>query len=1033
MIALAAMLVAASAALSQAEQAVLIDGPLEAVAVPTPAELPPARLAKAQAIWVWSALREPRRLSPDDYGRHRQQRPLVAARTLLVRVPAARGGRSLGLRVIAAPLAMWSEVPEPLLPSWPLPRSGRLRIPVDGERPWRLRVAGERAGSFWIDLPIGAPGAVVPVVEAAGSHFVVVGEGEGAVKGSSVRVLEDGPGRPGGARSWAFLVGDEKGRFELPGLPDRSELRWLAAASGHPPKLVLSAPSRLAKIVLAPGTTVSGRVVDPSGRPIAGVAARVAAWVTLEAPIPLIVDARTDTQGRFAAAAVPPGKAIFEARHDGWAALRLPIEVAADGLDLGPLALSRGDSLAVRVVDDTGEPIVGAELRPEPGDVATTDRTGLATLEHLPSGGDVRITATAEGHLRGERSVVLPGPPLEVVLERAFGVSGRFLGTDGSPLEGAAVKVAHGNSSGWEVVDPDGGFALSLRPGQEHTLTFTSPRSRALELAVARGDPGETRDLGELRAPRSGTVTGRLVDGATGDPVAGGRVWCPRTSAHGPVLAWMGGDLLETSSGPDGAFRLNGVPGGAARLRIEAPGFAQLARSVDVPGEGSKDLGDMTLSRGATLVVSAGPKGEGATIAVDVGGESLPFDRLTATVEDGVGRVAQVRSGAARVAVQRGSAVLCEKTVDVPADTEEMPVECSAEGISVHGVVTLGDRRGAGTLVWEPPAGSLPEGIMTFRTGSGLTQQQVYTTSGGAVSVAVAAGGTFATRELRAGTWQVTYEPEEGAATRALAVTLSEQSDQALVLPYPGHSVSGTVRDDDGQTVEGARVRDLGSGTTTFTRRDGSFRVDGLEAGTYYFKAAKDRLTSEAVEVAVGDDPPRAALVLVLRPDGSDPTIDFLVSDGSGAAAAGAFVFVEIAGRGLQVLTADATGVARLRLDPPYPPGLRAAAYLGGSWSLGGWQPLERAREGISVSLGPTGAMAVHARSNAGLLEIDAPGGWNMALLLTMLGMRPQLEPGAVLELGGLPVGTYQLLAGQSTASAAVRENQHTEVDLPSD
>lgn len=1016
------------ASLSQAERGVIVDGPLHFEAVPALTQLTTDRLAKSQAIWVWSPIQEPRRFSPDELQRE-GRRWLGSGHSLLVRVPAARREKAGSLRLIAAPVEMWSEAPEPLLPSWPLPRSGRLTISTDGSRAWRLRVAGEKSGSFWMDLPAGAPEAILSVVPAPGSHFVVVGDGERTVAGSSVRVSENSPGRTRGARSWAFLIGDEKGRFALPGLPDRSELRWLAAGQGHPPKLVVSAPSRLAKIVLADGATVTGRLVDPGGHPVAGAAAQVEAWFSADAPIPFTVNTQTDSRGRFTASAVPPGRAMLVAVNRGWAPLRLAIEVPREGLDLGRLALSRGDSLAVHVVNDAGEPVAGAEVRPDLGEAATTGPDGLATLTHLPESAGVRVVATAKGHVRSETTVLLPARRLELRLERAFAVSGRFLGADSSPLGGAAVKVARGKSFDTAPVDPDGTFFLTLRPDQEYILTFTSPRSAYLEVPVPAGAPGEERDLGELRALAASRITGRLVDSATGNPVPGGRVWCPRPSAQGPVLAWMGGDLLEATSGPDGTFHLEGGPPGVARLRIEAAGFARAARGVQVPTEGNAELGDVPLSRGTTLVVTAGPKGEGAVAVVDVGGEGLPFDRLSAPVVEGVARVEQVAPGAAKVAVARGSSVLCEKTLQVPAGAAELSVECSAEGVSVRGVVTLGGRpAGSGALLWETAAGPLPEGVMTFSTPSGLTQQQVFTANAPPVAVPVEAGGAFASRELRAGRWQVTFEPEGGGSTEALEVALSEEKDQALVLPYPGFSVSGTVLDGDGQTVEKARVRDLEGGTTTLSAKDGSFRFDGLRAKTYYFRAAKGDAASEADEVAVGEDQSPGPLVLVLRPEGSQPAVEIRVADERGAPVPGAFVFIEIPGRGLRVLTADSTGTAKLVLDPPYPASVRAAAYVAGKWALGAWQPFEQAREGMTLAVGPTGSMGVEAGTAAGLVEIAGPGGWNMTLLLSTLGARPLLDPGAVLEVGGLPPGTYELKAGERVATATVREGQRAEV-----
>lgn len=1027
MTALSWMLISVYAALAHAEQGVIVEGPLLFEPVPALARLSPDQLARAKAVWVWSPLREPSRRIPEEL---RKERPRFGTgRTILVRVPAARQMPDAQLRLIAAPAEMWDEVPEPLLPSWPVPRSGRLTIPTDSSRKWRLRVAGETAGSFWTDLPAGAAGAVLAVLPAPGAHFAVVGEGERTVAGSSVRVLESSLGRAGGAKAWVFLIGDESGRFALPGLPDRSELIWLASGQGHPPKRVVSMPNRLKRIVLAEGAAVTGRLVDAGGRPLAGASAQVETWVSSEAPIPLIVKAETDARGRFVANAVPPGKAMLVAVNSGWASFHQSIEVPAEGLNVGNLALSRGDSLAVRVMNDAGDPIAGAEIRPDLGEAATTGPDGSAILNHLAER-TVRVVATAQGHLQADKLVEVPaGGPLELQLQRAFAVTGRFVGADGEPLAEAAVKMTRGRSYDSAPLEPDGSFSLALRPAQEYTLTFTSPQSASLEISVPEGGPGEERDLGELNAPATAAVVGRLVDGATGDPVPGARVWCPRPSGQGPLVAWMSRDLLETSSGADGTFRLQGVPPGQVTLRIEASGFARTRHGAGVPSEGSADLGDIPLSRGTVLLVTAGPSGKGATAAVDPGAEGLPFDRLTAPILEGVGRVEQVPAGPARVSVMRNASILCETPVQVPPAAGELLVECSAEGMRVRGAVTLGGRPAeAGTLMWQTEAGPVPEGIMSFKTASGLTQQQVFTANAPPAVVPVEAGGAFVSGELRAGRWQVTFQPDRGGSTEALEVVLSAEKEQTVVLPYPGFSIIGTVLDADGQIVEGARVREVEGGTTILSAADGSFRFEGLRAKTYFFSAAKDEAASETLEVAVGDGQPLEPLVLVLRPEGRRPALEVRVADERGTPVAGAFVFVELPGRGVRVLTADSSGVAKLLLDPPYPETVRAAARIGMTWVLGSWQPFDRARNGLALSPGPTGSLGLVVGESQGLLQISAPGDWNLTLLLGTLGAPPLLEQGAVLESVGLPVGTYELRSGERVARATVREGERTEV-----
>ncbi|MGH7150613.1 MAG: carboxypeptidase regulatory-like domain-containing protein, partial [Planctomycetota bacterium] len=140
---------------------------------------------------------------------------------------------------------------------------------------------------------------------------------------------------------------------------------------------------------------------------------------------------------------------------------------------------------------------------------------------------------------------------------------------------------------------------------------------------------------------------------------------------------------------------------------------------------------------------------------------------------------------------------------------------------------------------------------------------------------------------------QVTPGPSQApgprpAAGRAPAATLLE----ALRTGY----LAGRVVDDDGEPIEGARIR-LGpmesageSGEeetkTLFTDRDGAFRFEGLGTGPFLLLAKAERK--------------RAALLRDLRPDADDLLVALPSQTG-------------IAGRVLDAATGDA--VARFRVE----------------------------------------------------------------------------------------------------------------------
>lgn len=1022
---------------SQTHQVVLLfpDGRIEAVSASSAMDA--QELRGVEGAWVWSLVSSPQRVGPQYLA---QRHPRKIDRRLLIHVRSGPEGHEpapSGLFLTAAPVEMWQEIPEPLLPSWLLPRSGHLSVPMDAARRWRLRLAGGSAGSWWMDVPPGQRQVTIPALPAQAITFEVMDAGGGTPSRAALQILEGSSGRLGGERQLAFFRGDEQGRFSVPALPDLAELTWIVGDLEHPPVTLRGLPSHVpSRITLGTGATVLGSCRDSRGQPLSGVEVRFAAWAGKDVPITFSRATKSDATGAWKLQGVPAGEVSLFASRDGLAPVHRLLAVSSPEVDVGILTLTPGVSLRVQILDDAAQPVPGARVKVGAGRALVTDSQGVAKLTSLPEEAS-QLTAEAEGHLPAKTGLEPPFPrEISVSLERAAGVKGRFLDSEGSPFLEASVRIEAGVTSRTEPLSPDGSFSLSLEPGREHVLKLSATESAPLRITIPAGAPGEIRDLGDLHAQPAFEIAGRIVDADTGAAIAGARVWCPRPSPAGPLLAWMERDLLQTASDAEGLFRLRGLLPGPVTLRVDAPGYARARLDQTVSnGHPVTRAGDVRVTRGVQVDILVGEGAEDGAIArIDPGLQGLDLDILSAPVVEGVAQVRRVPPGTALISVIRGRILLCEKEVRLPADEPAVQVECPATGMVVQGTVQVGGQpAGPGFLAWMPQAGQIPEGIVNFVAAGGLKQTHVFSANKPQVDVPVDATGRFVTRDLRPGRWDVIWFPESGAPTEPRKVELPSGREHAVVLAFPGLAIEGVVLDGAGKPVEGARVRELTGGATSFTGADGGFTLGGLRPVLNSFEAQSGDLRSDPVQVDLSSRQAHEPLTLILKESAAQPALAIRVLGPEGLGAANSFVFVEAAGQGLQVLTTDAEGKVDLLLRPPYPEVLRAAAFSAGNWTFGSWTRLEEARDGISLEIGRVGSLALRTRQGRGTLQITAPGGWNLTLLLAFLGSNPSLGPESPLGLTGLPGGAYVVRLAEVSETVNVRAGEQAEVQLEPD
>jgi hypothetical protein len=1008
----------ALAPMARAQDAVVLftdrNEPPRKVAVSALGEIKP----EVAAVWAWSQTAPPRRT--DDGAGAACELKRAAEGYLEVRVDRQRLPKETKLRLIAAPREAWEEVPEDFLPVWTVKAGEAVRVPVDRGLPWRVRLAGPGFGTWWTDVAPGHAAVVLSPIEARDRTIRFETEKGRALAAARLSVLDEGAQR-GRFSKLADYRSDKEGRVVLSALPDAAKITLVGSAFERAPRVVEARPSTLPeRMVIPPGAVVRARIVDRDGKPIANASLGVRTWLAETLDVPLLRTSESKGDGSGEVTALPAGRAEWRAAAPGYAPASRPLRLAVDSvIDLGTVALEPAASVAVRVRDDRGEP-VRASIAANGGISVTSDAKGEATLPVI-AGQPFEIVAAAPGHRRVAQQVQVPFPAVvELELTRAFRVSGRVVDANGAAVPQAVVRALRGTSFTNHESGADGRFDVELDPGLEYSLEIRSPATALVRTDVAPGSAGEQRDLGDIAAPAGFVVTGRLVRASDRTAVAGARIWLPRPSEAGPLMAWAFRDVLQTESGPDGTFELRGLPAAPFTLRIEAPSLAPARRRITPAADATRvDAGEIALSSGATVtVVLDGDSGEEATAQIDVAGSGIPIDMLSAAFSNGRAIVPAVPSGPVTVSAIRGKDTLCRQQTTVPANATELQIVCRARMVRVEGSVSVGGRPAAlGTVVFLPP---LDDGVATgiFESGSGAyRQQQVFSPGSGRHSAEVGHDGRFTIPRILPGPWEVFWMPERGRALAPRRVEIAAADVHPLVLQYPGVSLRGIVVDAQRRPVAEADVRDLSGEAFARSGPDGAFVLAGAAAGTWRVQARHRDRVSRVAAVEVPDDRPPDPIELVVEADAD--VVRARVP-------AGALLFVETQPGALRIVNVDANGNAELRFQEPLPSQVRIAAAVNGAFLLGDWTSFDAALgNGLALEPRATGTLHVRSKERSGSVSI-AGAGWRVDRLLQWLGAFPTVAPDAPLTLQ-LPPGTYEVTLGNQTRVVAVERDRARE------
>ena len=337
--------------------------------------------------------------------------------------------------------------------------------------------------------------------------------------------------RDGGGAPPTEAQSDADGSFLLGGLlPGSYQLH--AMASGYAgAKRTAEAGAQSVEVVLEPGGTITGLVVDEAGRTVESyqVVAQPAREGRAARPH---FESVGSADGRFRLDDVAEATYVVTVTAPERApATRSDVKVPAGGsVDVGRIRLARGGRVGGTVMDVQGAPIPGATVSVRgPGEdwdltgaepQAISDASGAFEVRGVPAGTAIAVARHAEyAEARSAAFEVDPArEPAEVriVLLRGGRIEGTASTRDGGPITGSSVRVFPAVGP-WDLqMDP-----VLLRPDGSFTVERVPPGRMQVTLMQAGGGRFTSRETREVEV-RDGETS--LVEFVLRDILVSGQV-----------------------------------------------------------------------------------------------------------------------------------------------------------------------------------------------------------------------------------------------------------------------------------------------------------------------------------------------------------------------------------------------------------------------------------------------------------------------------------------------------------------------------
>ena len=420
--------------------------------------------------------------------------------------------------------------------------------------------------------------------------------------------------------------------------------------------------------------TLTGRVVDEAGRPIAGATVEAVGSDLRKMPYSVTVNSAAVSDAHFDWAE--------DWSHD---ASRVVIPAGELGVMLGPVP-----------------PIPLSSVTATPGQSLTTDERGYFEIQEVPPGEGI-VLGRHPDYMDGKSRVhvLAAGQELktEIVLKRGEPFLGRLVDHRGFPVQSAAITALARGFERRVYSASDGNFELNAAPA-ELSLRVHSPDNplRVLLVHDVKANERRTKLLIELPPPRADSVF--TITDEKREPLGLSQVTVTSLDPQVP--------LRQTRFTEDqGTTSFEAIVGLRVRIEVEANGYVPVKWDTTAQATESRALGRSLRAEGLVTGVRGRQVAEGAvvtfvsgelrkvTVADELGRYQLlglpPGPGLLSAKHDDFGQ------GSLSVVVKAGVA---DRPFEMPALDLSPSVQIEgrvedAEGRAVAGALLASDRIGA--------------------------------------------------------------------------------------------------------------------------------------------------------------------------------------------------------------------------------------------------------------------------------------------------------------------------------------------------